>query len=63
MYAYVDEENKYVYIGLTRSKSRHKQHNTQKNDKGEYTSTAKRYFESVNKQLPQPIILKKWFEC
>ena len=58
VYAYVDEENKYVYIGLTRSKSRHKQHNTQKNDKGEYTSTAKRYFESVNKPLPKPIILK-----
>ena len=34
VYAYVDEENKYVYIGLTRSKSRHKQHNTRKNGNG-----------------------------
>lgn len=58
VYAYVDEENKYVYIGLTREKTRHKQHNTRKNNKGEYTSTAKRYFESVNKPLPKPIILK-----
>ena len=58
VYAYVDEENKYVYIGLTRSKSRHKQHNTRKNGNGEYESTAKRYFESVNKPLPKPIILK-----
>ena len=59
VYAYIDEENKYVYVGLTKDKRRHYNHNTRKNNKGEYTSTAKRYFESVNKPLPQPIILKE----
>ena len=58
VYAYIDEENKYVYVGLTKDKRRHYNHNTRKNNKGEYESTAKRYFESINKPLPQPIILK-----
>lgn len=48
IYAYEDEENKVVYVGLTFREKRHKEHKKHKKD------TARLYFESINKPLPEP---------
>lgn len=56
IYAYIDNENNHVYIGLTKRKTRHKQHlNSFRN--GKYDSV-KSYFDSINKNLPEPFILE-----
>ena len=50
VYAYEDVENKAVYVGLTFRKERHREHKTDETD------TARLYFESINKPLPEPRI-------
>lgn len=57
IYAYIDNENNGVYIGLTKKKSRHNQH-LRKLKNGKYDSV-KEYFISFGKELPKPIILEK----
>lgn len=61
IYAYVDEENKFVYVGLTNDKERrHKEHLTCSNEKGrKIISTPNKFFASINKELPLPIYLEE----
>ena len=55
IYAYIDEENKYVYVGLTLlPKDRDSQHRN-----GNGKSSVYKYFKSINKEIPQPIYLEK----
>lgn len=55
VYAYIDEENKCVYIGRTCDpKNRHSQHK-EKNNK----SSVRLYFERLNKPIPNPLYLEK----
>lgn len=60
IYAYEDEENKYVYVGLTKNlKYRHQQHKCCKNHRTGLYDSVKRYFDSLNKELPQPKLLEE----
>lgn len=57
VYAYVDEENKSIYIGRTNNiKTRHNRHNNIQYKNKKY-DTVKTYFLNTNKGLPLPIIL------
>lgn len=59
VYAYVDEENKSIYIGRTNNiKIRHSRHNNIQNKNKKY-DTVKTYFLNTNKELPLPIILSE----
>ena len=50
IYAYEDIENKVVYVGLTWRKERHTEHKRDKSD------GANKYFKSIGKLLPEPMI-------
>lgn len=59
VYAYVDEENKSIYIGRTNNiKIRHNSHNNIQYKNKKY-DTVKTYFLNINKELPLPIILSE----
>lgn len=59
VYAYIDEYNKVVYVGLTVNKiERHKDHLTGKH-RGHFAySAVYNYFKSINKNVPEPIYLE-----
>lgn len=56
IYAYIDEENKTCYIGLSRDKARHWRHK-QKDKNGKYDSVMS-YYISIGKELPNPSVLE-----
>lgn len=59
VYAYIDEENKSIYIGRTNNvKIRHNRHNNIQHKNKKY-DTIKTYFLNNNKDLPLPIILSE----
>lgn len=58
-YAYIDEPNKTIYIGLTNNiKQRHQRHNRFDKRRQKYSSV-KEYFLSIGDELPQPTILEE----
>lgn len=59
IYGYFDEENKYCYIGLTKDiNRRHLEHQRKLNGKvNECYDSVMTYFISINKPLPEPVIL------
>ena len=60
VYCYKDEETNSVYVGLTNNiETRHKQHcnGATKHGKTKY-DTVYKYFSSIGKEIPTPIILK-----
>lgn len=59
VYAYIDEENKSIYIGRTNNiKIRHNSHNNIQHKNKKY-DTVKTYFLNNDKDLPLPIILSE----
>ena len=59
IYIYKDAENKTAYVGLTNCiKRRHYEHQRPDEYSGAYDSVM-RYFISINKELPEPIIIFK----
>ena len=54
IYAYFDEYNKCVYIGLTKNLGRRKSAH-----KNNISSAVNKHFSSINKEIPQPVVLEK----
>ena len=61
VYVYTDEENKIAYVGLTvDKKQRHHDHSSSLDKHGKKTSSpVYRYFQSINKSVPNPFYLEK----
>lgn len=61
VYVYIDEDNKVAYVGLTvDKKKRHYEHSSSFDRHGKETSSpVYRYFQSINKSVPNPIYLEE----
>ena len=61
VYVYTDEDNKVAYVGLTvDKKQRHYDHSSGYDRHGKKTSSpVYRYFQSINKSVPNPIYLEE----
>jgi hypothetical protein len=57
IYTYEDSENKTAYVGLTNCISRRHYEHQQPDDRTGNYDTVMRYFQSINRQLPEPIII------